>query len=405
MAQIHHNTTARFIANGELSESFPIHRGIRQGCPLAAFLFLLVMEPLAPAIQDQAAQIGFVFQVEGRVQSRAFSGFVDDSALFLRAGSKLQDVLLMLDHFAKASGLHVNRAKSHGIWLHRRLRMDSYEGIPFLVDGATTRYLGVQVGLGDLTAPNWDFRIRKLSNRLRFAERRDLSLLDRATVIRTIALASILFTARFYYPPTTVLDQIQRMLTRFLWSGTTTETPGRRRAPITHEITALLFDDGGLNVPNVAHAIQEQACKRVLQWATGHNDFNMLILDLRVPGENEHRADSTLFETKNRIPNCGPDSRPPFSHQVPTPPTGRLASAWSRSIRVQSGSLRPLGLRQLAPGPSGWTRATTRRCSIARRVLKDVLSFRNGSRRGTSMRRERTVSSPAACVFSCSTST
>ena len=44
---LHHNTTARFVVNGILSEPIHVLTGIRQGCPLAPLLFLLVAEILA----------------------------------------------------------------------------------------------------------------------------------------------------------------------------------------------------------------------------------------------------------------------------------------------------------------------------------------------------------------------
>ena len=47
---LHHNTTARFVVNGLLSDPIPVLTGIRQGCPLAPLLFLLVAEILAIAL-------------------------------------------------------------------------------------------------------------------------------------------------------------------------------------------------------------------------------------------------------------------------------------------------------------------------------------------------------------------
>ena len=41
---------ARFIVNGILSDPAPVRTGIRQGCPLAPFLFLLIAEILAIAL-------------------------------------------------------------------------------------------------------------------------------------------------------------------------------------------------------------------------------------------------------------------------------------------------------------------------------------------------------------------
>ena len=47
---LHINTTARYLVNGILSDPAPVRTGIRQGCPLAPFLFLLIAEILAIAL-------------------------------------------------------------------------------------------------------------------------------------------------------------------------------------------------------------------------------------------------------------------------------------------------------------------------------------------------------------------
>jgi hypothetical protein len=41
--------TVAVCLNGKESASFPIHKGVRQGCPLAPFLFLFVGEALHAA--------------------------------------------------------------------------------------------------------------------------------------------------------------------------------------------------------------------------------------------------------------------------------------------------------------------------------------------------------------------
>lgn len=40
------NASASVVLNGEFTPTFPISRSVRQGCPLAPFLFLIVMETL-----------------------------------------------------------------------------------------------------------------------------------------------------------------------------------------------------------------------------------------------------------------------------------------------------------------------------------------------------------------------
>jgi hypothetical protein len=45
--------TANIIFNGEKLKPFPIKPGMRQGCPLSPFLFNIVLEFLARAIQQE----------------------------------------------------------------------------------------------------------------------------------------------------------------------------------------------------------------------------------------------------------------------------------------------------------------------------------------------------------------
>ena len=49
---LYKNACSAVINNGYLSEFFKIERGIRQGCPLSAYLFILVVETLAISIRN-----------------------------------------------------------------------------------------------------------------------------------------------------------------------------------------------------------------------------------------------------------------------------------------------------------------------------------------------------------------
>ena len=49
---IYNNADGKVINNGWLSKTFSIIKGVRQGCPLSALLFLLVVEVLAIKIRN-----------------------------------------------------------------------------------------------------------------------------------------------------------------------------------------------------------------------------------------------------------------------------------------------------------------------------------------------------------------
>ena len=51
---IYHKPTANIILNGEKLKAFPLRSGTKQGCPLSALLFNIVLEFLAIAIREES---------------------------------------------------------------------------------------------------------------------------------------------------------------------------------------------------------------------------------------------------------------------------------------------------------------------------------------------------------------
>ena len=46
------NPRCKIINNGYISESFKLSRGVKQGCPLSAYLFIIAIEMLAAKIRS-----------------------------------------------------------------------------------------------------------------------------------------------------------------------------------------------------------------------------------------------------------------------------------------------------------------------------------------------------------------
>lgn len=56
----YHDIQGCIINNGYLSESFKIERGVRQGCPLSAYLLILSIEILPIAVRDNKDITGII---------------------------------------------------------------------------------------------------------------------------------------------------------------------------------------------------------------------------------------------------------------------------------------------------------------------------------------------------------
>jgi hypothetical protein len=103
--------------NGSPSPAFVIERGVRQGCPLAPYLFLIIAEVLN-AMVKQGMTLGDVKGVKlpgGREQVTV--QYADDTS-FTLAGEEepVRKLIQILNSFCLASGLVLNWQKSSAYW-------------------------------------------------------------------------------------------------------------------------------------------------------------------------------------------------------------------------------------------------------------------------------------------------
>ena len=103
---IYHKPLACIKNNGYLSDIFDISRGIRQGCPVSALLFVLCVEILAIKIRNSSTLKGFQFGFENKPVKIA--QYADDGILFLNDKNELCSALNILEIFGRMSGLILN---------------------------------------------------------------------------------------------------------------------------------------------------------------------------------------------------------------------------------------------------------------------------------------------------------
>ena len=100
--------------NGWSSDFSQLNRGVRQGCPLSPYLFILCVEILGNAIRncDQVKGIR-VLDLECEI-----SQYADNTTLILDGSEKsMQQSFNLLDSFASTSGLRINYEKTEALWI------------------------------------------------------------------------------------------------------------------------------------------------------------------------------------------------------------------------------------------------------------------------------------------------
>ncbi len=104
---LYNNIEGAVINNGHVSQFFTLQRGIRQGCPLSAYLFIISIEILAHHIrQDKNIKGVNIFDKEIKLSQLA-----DDTTCVLSDLKSLEILLVTFKKFSLCAGPNINIEK------------------------------------------------------------------------------------------------------------------------------------------------------------------------------------------------------------------------------------------------------------------------------------------------------
>ena len=95
-----------------------LNRGVRQGCSLSPYLFILSVEVLANTIREKKEIRGITV----KDKEIKLSQYADDTTLILDGSEEsLLESLKIIEHFANISGLRLNDKKTEALWIGARV--------------------------------------------------------------------------------------------------------------------------------------------------------------------------------------------------------------------------------------------------------------------------------------------
>lgn len=231
--------------NGNASDYFSPSRGIRQGCPLSALLFLLCVEFLALRITKDAAINGITL----KRKEIKITQFADDTCLYLKNEASLKRAIELFECFYRYAGLKINLTKTEVMLLGRQtVNRDTIQSLNII--NSPTKILGIKVCKDprELAKINIDERIIKLKDSLKLWMPRYLTIKGKITIIKTIALPIFLFLIRLIHIPTDRIIEVQKILYNFVWPN--------GKYHVKHLTLIASIEDGGLKMPDV-----DELCK------------------------------------------------------------------------------------------------------------------------------------------------
>jgi len=242
--------------NGYLSDTFELKRGVRQGCPVSALIFLLVVEVMALDIEQNSSMKGFRLPHDHNLEIKV-TQYADDTTLFLDDPNHAVSAIEYLNNFSKVSGLYLNKDKTEGIKLGKDKNVFFNNEINWVTN---IKYLGIMLGHDHESNDtfNWKEKLSKIKSTIQVWKTRDLTQIGKIIIIKSILVSKVVFTMMNVDINCEYLNQLNNMLYQFLWP---------KKQWIERTVMTNNLVDGGLNMLDLygkAESIQAKRIHRLL---------------------------------------------------------------------------------------------------------------------------------------------
>uniref|UniRef100_A0A670IGS1 Reverse transcriptase domain-containing protein n=1 Tax=Podarcis muralis TaxID=64176 RepID=A0A670IGS1_PODMU len=311
---IYSSQSAKLIINNNLTNSFKIGKGTRQGCPLSPLLFIMGLEVILNKIRATPEIRG----IKIGIKEFKLKAYADDLMLSQEnPQGSLGVVLEKLEEFGKLSGFKLNKVKTK--MLTKNIRKEDNEKLERMYGikvAKKIRYLGIWLTSKNinLIQDNYITTWKEIKKDLETWSRVKLSWRGRMAAIKMNLLPRMLFL--FQNIPVirgiNLFKEWQRTISKFIWQN--------KRPRINFKILTDKKERGGFSVPNLKLYYEAASLCWIRDWITLENTD---LLDL---GGSDNRFDwhSYLWQNKERIHKG-------FSNHIIR---GPLLEVWERNKKL-----------------------------------------------------------------------
>ena len=230
---------------------FTSSRGIRQGCSLSPYLYVIVSNVLSKLIKKAVSEGRIGFHPQCQEVNFSHLSFADDIVVFNDGTpDSLLGTLQVFEEFAEMSGLRINVAKSTVFAAGRGKLVleDAAAGSGLSTSALPIKYLGLPLTTKVMTRSDYEPLITKIRNRLLSWTSKALSYAGRLTLIKSVIASITNFWCVAFCLPQSCIDEIESMCSALLWSGSPNITS---KAKIAWEDVCCPYAEGGLGIRRI----------------------------------------------------------------------------------------------------------------------------------------------------------
>ena len=215
------NVVSAVTNNGWISDYFPLQRGVRQGCPLSPYLFIIAAEILAIQIR-QSPKIKGIFIGEKELKIKMYAD--DTQIITLYNQNSITEIGSIFAKFSEISGLTVNFEKSDilRIGALRNTDVVLHTDQPFSWTNEALTILGIKIttNIDELLSINITPVVQKIKSIVSIWSRRKLTLFGKIIIINSLLSSQLVYKLSVLPTPSvSELKELDQLFFNYLWNN------------------------------------------------------------------------------------------------------------------------------------------------------------------------------------------
>lgn len=219
-------TTATFstLVNGRPTGHIIPQRGIRQGCPLSPYLFLICSEGLSCLLNNAEANRHITgIKVARTAPSISHLLFADDCLIFTKAlPEEANRLKLILESYERASGQCINYHKLKLTFspnTNEEMKRSIQRICRIEVVSCHEKYLGLPTTIARNTIKVFDHIQERVAKKLGGWRERLISAGGKETLLKAVVQATPIYPMSLFRIPKGVIKVLNRLMGNFWWGG------------------------------------------------------------------------------------------------------------------------------------------------------------------------------------------
>ena len=289
--------TKSFVkVNGYETYEFDIERGVRQGCPLSALLYVLTSEVLSTYIRKNKKIKSFLYGMENlQPLEHKIVQYADDNCIAVSNMSSLKELFVTLNKYERATNARVNKNKTEALWVGKWIgRVDLPLNLKWTSDHV--KFLGIYVGnkvgasgsknLSDLNSAE---QIEKIKHKVSYWKGKGISLLGRIKVANIFLLSRLWYRTNIWTLSSQHIKTLEMMVRNYIWDD-------KKGSRVRQGVLQMGYEDGGLELVDINIKTKVQRIRRILYLLSlDKNRIERYLADTLIRNNSKYGQNSLSF--------------------------------------------------------------------------------------------------------------